>query len=377
MAIDFSTMDGYEFEVFMTGLFRRLGFEVETTAYSNDGGIDLIAVYNEPIFSGKYIIQCKNWIGSVGQPEVRDLYGVVTDQRANKGILITPSDYTQQAIDFARGKNIELINGQTLRRILETYYGQDSNVIVDTTVSETEIYRNDRYSYWEKAIAEEPNNVANYLKMIEFLREYLIEQDQEACTVGLIKEVISWTDKLINRCFKKSSKKLDRIEASLFKVEMMIILGQLAEATEELLKCDKFWIEDGYNGYKVLDGRINIEYNTDCIMTWNLYVAYRHIGYGRGCALLTSKYLGGKLFRGWFEDNDYTDQKMKDLFIHPSPYLISRTASQSEQSKHLELGDFWPEHIKNPAFFFEKFYKKSREEYAREINRIFELRGIR
>lgn len=29
---------------------------------------------------------------------------------------------------------------------------------------------------------------------------------------------------------------------------MMIILGQLAEATEELLKCDKFWIEDGYNG---------------------------------------------------------------------------------------------------------------------------------
>lgn len=260
---------------------------------------------------------------------------------------------------------------------MEIDYSKESKDTGDTTVSETEIYRNDRYSYWEKAISEDPNNVTNYLKMIEFLREYIIEQDPEACTVGLTKEVINWTDKLIYRCFKKTSKKLDKIEATLFKVEMMIILGQLAEATEELLKCDKFWIEDGYDGYELCDGSLVNSYNKDCIMSWNLYVACRHIGYGKGCALLTSKYHGGKLFRGWFEDNNYTDQKMKDLFIHPSPYMISRTESQSEQSKHLELGKFWPEHIKNPAFFFKKFYKKSHEEYAREIDRIFELRGIR
>ena len=89
-----------------------------------------------------------------------------------------------------------------------------------------------------------------------------------------------------------------------------------------------------------------------------------------------SKYLERKLFLGWFELNDYTDEKMKSLFIHPLPHMISRTASQSETSKHLELGNFWPEHIKNPLFFFEKFYKKSPEEYAREIDRIFELHGI-
>ena len=110
MSIDYSTMDGYQFEVFVCDLFRKLGFEVETTNYSNDGGIDLVATYSQPIFSGKYIIQCKNWEGSVGQHEVRDLYGVVMDQRANKGILITPSDYTQQAYEFAKNKNIELIN---------------------------------------------------------------------------------------------------------------------------------------------------------------------------------------------------------------------------------------------------------------------------
>ena len=50
MSIDYSTMDGYQFEVFVCDLFRKLGFEVETTNYSNDGGIDLVATYSQPIF---------------------------------------------------------------------------------------------------------------------------------------------------------------------------------------------------------------------------------------------------------------------------------------------------------------------------------------
>ena len=99
-------MTGYEFENYISTLLINMGFEVEVTQRSNDGGIDLIAIYEKPIFSGKYIVQCKKWATSVGQPEVRDLYGVVMDQRANKGILITTSDFTAQAYDFAKGKNI-------------------------------------------------------------------------------------------------------------------------------------------------------------------------------------------------------------------------------------------------------------------------------
>ena len=57
MNVDFSAMDGYEFEDYISNLFRRLGFEVEPTNYSNDGGVDLIATFNQPIFSGKYIIK--------------------------------------------------------------------------------------------------------------------------------------------------------------------------------------------------------------------------------------------------------------------------------------------------------------------------------
>ena len=36
-----------------------MGFYVETTKASGDGGIDLIVYNNQSILSGKYIIQCK------------------------------------------------------------------------------------------------------------------------------------------------------------------------------------------------------------------------------------------------------------------------------------------------------------------------------
>ena len=118
--MDFTTINGYEFEDYVSNILRNMGFEIEQTTYSNDGGIDIVANYNKPIFSGRYIVQCKNWQGNVGAPEIRDLYGVVMDQRANKGILITPSDFTEQAYEFAKGKNIELINGVVLRTLSDS-----------------------------------------------------------------------------------------------------------------------------------------------------------------------------------------------------------------------------------------------------------------
>ena len=46
MPVDFTAMDGYEFEDYISGLFRQLGFEVEETSYSNstvDGSVCSLA----------------------------------------------------------------------------------------------------------------------------------------------------------------------------------------------------------------------------------------------------------------------------------------------------------------------------------------------
>ncbi len=119
---DINSLSGVEFERVCKKILENMGFGVETTKTTGDGGIDLIAYNHQPLLSGKYIIQCKRYTGSVGEPVIRDLYGVITSERANKGILMTSGVFTKQAQVFAQGKPIELIDGVKLRELLKDYY---------------------------------------------------------------------------------------------------------------------------------------------------------------------------------------------------------------------------------------------------------------
>lgn len=121
MGNDINSLSGIEFENICKYLIENMGFSVETTKPSGDGGIDLIAYNYEPVLSGKYIIQCKCYSGSVGEPIIRDLYGVITSERANKGILMTTGYFTKSAIAFAEDKPIELIDGKQLDTLLKKH----------------------------------------------------------------------------------------------------------------------------------------------------------------------------------------------------------------------------------------------------------------
>lgn len=361
MIVDFTKMDGYEFEDYISNLFRRLGFEVEATNYSNDGGVDLVATFNQPIFSGKYIIQCKNWTGPVGQPEVRDLYGVVMDQRANKGILITPSDYTQQAYDFAQGKNIELINGAILRTITTP----DRNTNAGNSTHKELAFHTERYAYYQKEIAEEPNNVSNYLQMINYLRGYIKEQNSEMCTLELFDDIIAWTDKLINRCYKTVSKTSDKEAAILFKVEALIHTGRLAEATEYLLKIRQLRVHN----MSAIDYVDYVQYNR--VLSWNLFAAFKKIHYIEGCKIITEKF--NTSLKSWFRESYYETPILGNLFVYPSPTM---TTIGTGKTKHLDMSLFKKSDIKDPTFFYERFYKRYPEEYAQEIDEVFKLHGM-
>ncbi len=117
-----NSLSGVEFEMVCKRLLENMGFDVETTKTTGDGGIDLIAYNHQPLLSGKYIIQCKRYTGSVGEPVIRDLYGVITSERANKGILMTSGTVTKQAQLFAQDKPIELIDGVKMQELLKDFY---------------------------------------------------------------------------------------------------------------------------------------------------------------------------------------------------------------------------------------------------------------
>jgi len=108
-----------EFEVFVAALFEKEGWHASLTPRGADMGVDIDLRRPD---GGKYaIVQCKKWTGNVGQPVVRDLYGVMNHLGAPKGYIVTSSNFTRAAIFFAKGKPIQLIGGEELLARIQRY----------------------------------------------------------------------------------------------------------------------------------------------------------------------------------------------------------------------------------------------------------------
>lgn len=86
---------------------------------SGDGGID--GIINEDRLGLDVIyIQAKRWEGSVGRPEIQKFAGALQGQRARKGVFITTSFFTKEAIEYAEliESKIILIDGEHLSRLM-------------------------------------------------------------------------------------------------------------------------------------------------------------------------------------------------------------------------------------------------------------------
>jgi Holliday junction resolvasome RuvABC ATP-dependent DNA helicase subunit len=117
------TLSGVDFERLVTTLLARMGFQTEMTRATGDGGIDIVALLDRPIFGGRYLFQCKRFAQDnlVGASTVRDFYGAVSADRAVKGVLVTTSGFTVQAREFGERAGLELIDLTRLRRLLLEY----------------------------------------------------------------------------------------------------------------------------------------------------------------------------------------------------------------------------------------------------------------
>ena len=120
-----AAMDWLDFENLIRELFEKEfskdGGEVKITQASRDGGVDAIAFDPDPIRGGKLVIQAKRYTNTVGVSAVRDLYGTVHNEGANKGILVTTSDFGPDAYAFAKDKPLTLLSGGELLYLLSKH----------------------------------------------------------------------------------------------------------------------------------------------------------------------------------------------------------------------------------------------------------------
>lgn len=91
----------------------------ERIGQSGDGGIDGI-IKEDRLGLDTIYIQAKRWQGTVGRPEIQKFVGALQGQRAKKGVFITTSSYTAEAIDYAAriDTKVVLIDGKLLANLM-------------------------------------------------------------------------------------------------------------------------------------------------------------------------------------------------------------------------------------------------------------------
>lgn len=101
------SLNGYEFEKSLTEVYRANGYETFITSKSGDGGVDII-IWNKN--KTKTYIQCKAYKGKAGVSIIRELYGVMVNDKVENGVVACLGGFTSGAKEFAQNKNISLID---------------------------------------------------------------------------------------------------------------------------------------------------------------------------------------------------------------------------------------------------------------------------
>lgn len=118
-------MSWRNFEHLAVETFRQQGYRVvERGGNGPDGGVDV----ELHMGSDKYLVQCKQWkAAKVGVATVRELYGVMTAERAVGGFVVASGQFTEEARSFAEGRSIKLIPAQSLLSMIQKNAGHPVN----------------------------------------------------------------------------------------------------------------------------------------------------------------------------------------------------------------------------------------------------------
>jgi restriction system protein len=113
------------FEELVIELLVKMGYggshedAAKVVGRGGDEGIDGI-IKEDRLGLESIYVQAKRWQGSVGRPVIQQFAGALQGQRARKGVLITTSNFTRDAVDYAKGlqNTIVLIDGTQLAQLM-------------------------------------------------------------------------------------------------------------------------------------------------------------------------------------------------------------------------------------------------------------------
>jgi restriction system protein len=89
---------------------------------SSDGGIDGV-ISEDKLGLDTIYLQAKRWKSTVGAPEIRDFVGSLVGKQSNKGVFITTSKFSFEALNYANSvqHKVILIDGNKLAELMIEY----------------------------------------------------------------------------------------------------------------------------------------------------------------------------------------------------------------------------------------------------------------
>ena len=117
---EFMALTSTQFELAVADLLRDLDYrDVQRTGGSGDLQADITCRNKKGQF---IVVQCKHYNrgNRIGSPDIQTFIGMIYGHhRADFGIFVTTSDFSQAAIDLAEQQEIRLINSEELVRLVE------------------------------------------------------------------------------------------------------------------------------------------------------------------------------------------------------------------------------------------------------------------
>jgi hypothetical protein len=121
---DIDKMSGSQFEQFLAELLNKQGYDVTITPPSYDQGADLIIKG----FGETIAIQAKCYANqNIGNSAVQEIVAAIKFYHADRGIVVTNSNFSQSATNLARSNKITLINRNDLSKWLESDFSSMHN----------------------------------------------------------------------------------------------------------------------------------------------------------------------------------------------------------------------------------------------------------
>jgi HJR/Mrr/RecB family endonuclease len=119
--IDIDKLNPNLFEASIAALYKKQGFEIYLTPYSNDKGVDVVVQKNDE----NYLIQVKQTKSIVGNDAIQEIC-TAKNYYENKFnarfdlLTVTNNDYSSSAKILAKSNNIQLLNRSQLEVLINT-----------------------------------------------------------------------------------------------------------------------------------------------------------------------------------------------------------------------------------------------------------------